>query len=325
MHPQLSSSSTTSEDVYAACINAILKSSIHLVGTVTRREVKKLQLWHQQELAQKERELRDLWEKSVKLMGTQSSKLSASIAMPSFSSCAKKTSTSKRGNPFERKSSNGSRSSSYDSIYGSFAHMVVATQLKNAVTGNGNNGGETSQGCDLLTSSPTHSVSSTSTASTAIEELDEFAYTFTHTDSCEESRLKEESSCKNNIKRADVGSKRKKKKLDRAVGRKRKAEGGTLLDIPPQQEIKQVKKKLKDTAFEIDGFTYKIGEKYFISAVQDLNETGFDNVYKIRSFIKCSDDPDSVYVEIKQPMHGSLIYIRNLHWLHEGNKIRPFR
>ncbi len=76
--------------------------------------------------------------------------------------------------------------------------------------------------------------------------------------------------------------------------------------------------------YEIDGFTYKVGDKYLIRTVQDLNEEGFNNIYKIRCFIRCSDDPDSIYVEIQEPTRAfSLIYVRNLHWLHEQDKIRP--
>ena len=75
-----------SEDAYTNCIDTILGSTIDTINCVTKREIRKLQLWHEQELAEKERELRSAWdqESSWQNMNPSSSPAYAASFGPSF-------------------------------------------------------------------------------------------------------------------------------------------------------------------------------------------------------------------------------------------------
>ena len=330
----------SNEDVYTVCINAILRSSVDVIGYVAKREIRKLQLHHEKELAEKERELQSLREISVwQGMRLQSSSLSTSATCPYSSSAAVDPLPSKYPNTLKKKSGGGSnhdpadKSSENNGIHEKFAPIALALTNSRA-TKRGRSVNKTKER-DLLRSSPTLSVSSTSTTSTAIEELDPVYFaTTTAKNTKHPNKIQKKGKNKNDNqlsgKQADLSPRIQKQTPGDATDLKRKADQTlvptslTNKDIQSHQENKQTKKKLKIIKYEIDGFTYKVGDKYLIGTVQDLNEKGFNNVYKIRCFIKCSDDPDSMYVEIQEPTHAfSLIYVRNLHWLHEQDKIRP--
>ena len=315
-----------SEDAYTNCIDTILGSTIDIINCVTKREIRKLQLWHEQELAEKERELRSAWdqESSWQNMNPSSSPAYAASFGPSFGpsfSLPPSSSNSHDGpssmylNPFKKSKSKSDSDANYpltggcsSSVHGSLGPTFTVYQ-----------GAQLSQRDN---SSPVNSVTSTSTTSTTIEQ---FPSPITKQDKDEN-----DNENKNKIqlpKNGDGGE-----NVKEVIGVKRKARKVVTPDpalisaLPPQQDSKPVKRKLNCTKYEIGDTTYKVGDKYLIRTVTDLNEKGFKEVYKIRSFIKCSDDPDSIYVEIKQPTtSNSLIYIRNLHWLHEEDKIRALQ
>ena len=311
-----------SKDAYTNCINTILGSTVDIINSVTKREIRKLQLWHEQELAEKERELRSMWDQksSWQNMNPSFSSESAgsfrsSFSLPPSSYNSHDDSSLMYLNPFKKSNSKSDSDANYpleggcsSSVYGSLGPTFMVYQ-----------GAQLSQRDN---SSPVNSVTSTSTASTTIEQSPS---PITKRDKDEN-----DNENKNKIQLPKNGD--GEQNVKGVIGVKRKAEKVVTPDpalisaLPPQQDSKPVKRKLNCTKYEIGDTTYKVGDKYLIRTVTDLNEKGFKEVYKIRSFIKCSDDPDSIYVEIKQPTtSNSLIYIRNLHWLHEEDKIRALQ